>query len=325
MKTRGTFAALLAICAAGLLLHSTSVSGQGAKGVFDDRPMQIVVGFPAGGIFDTVNRILIARMEKDLRLTMISVPMPGAGGAIAMQRVARGTADGHTLMLIPTAALLSRPVMMGLSIDHRDFVPIASVAINFTMIAVKNDHRWKSIDDLLRDAKASPGKYSYAIPSLGGNPHFAMELVSRAANVKMLAIPYQGSPQAIAGVLGGEADCVVTDNTHPQIRSLATLNAKRSPFQPNVPTLRELGYDVELYSRFLLMAPKGTPRARLQALEAAARTASADPQVRKLIERLGLEPRFEPADSLVKVFEKDAVMYRRLIDDLGLAAKAKKP
>lgn len=326
MKARRTFTVLLMVLAMGGL-HSTNVAAQGAKGVFDDRPMQIVVGFPAGGIFDTVNRILISRMEKDLRLTMISVPMPGAGGAIAMQRVARGTPDGHTLMLIPTAALLSRPAAMGLSIDHRDFVPIASVAVNFTMVAVKNDHRWKSMNDLIRDAKASPGKYSYAIPALGGNPHFAMELVSRAANVKMVAIPYQGSPQAIAGALGGEADCVVTDNTHPQIRSLATLNAKRSPFQPNVPTLRELGYNVELYSRFLLMAPKGTPRARLEALEAAAKTAAEDPEVRKLIERLGLEPLYEPGQSLVKVFEKDALMYRRLIDDLGLAQKpaGKKP
>src|SRR5687768_8999269 len=132
-----------------------NVAAQPAKRLFDDRPMQVVVGFPAGGIFDTVNRILIGRMEKDLRVTMISVPMPGAGGAVAMQRVARGTADGHTLMLIPTAALLSRPAMMGLSVDHRDFVPIASVAINFTMICVKNDHRWKSMNDLIRDAKAS--------------------------------------------------------------------------------------------------------------------------------------------------------------------------
>jgi tripartite-type tricarboxylate transporter receptor subunit TctC len=304
---------LIAVC---VQLHAASASR-----VFDDRPIQVIVGFPGGGIFDIVNRLLISRMEKDIGTMMISVPIPGAGAAIAMQRVARGTPDGHTLMFIPTASLLARPVMMGLTIDYRDFVPIASVAVNFTMIAVRNDSRWTSIHDLVRDAKAAPGKYSYALPALGGNPQFAMELLSRAAGIRLVAIPYQGSPQAIAGVIAGEADIVVTDNTHPQIRSLATLNARRSPFQPNVPALKELGYDVELYSRFILVGPKGTPQRRLQALEAAARTASADPEFRKLIERQGLETLFEPGPALAKVFEKDAPMYRRLIEDLGLMQK----
>ena len=312
---------LIGLCAAAFVANASAAAS--ASRVFEDRPVQVVVGFPAGGIFDIVNRLLIARVEKDIGATMISVPIPGAGGAIAMQRVARGTPDGHTLMLIPTAALLARPVMMGLNIDYRDFVPIASVAVNFTMIAVKNDHRWKSIDDLVRDAKAAPGKYSYAIPALGGNPHFAMELLSRAAGVRVVAIPYQGSPQAIAGVLGNEADIVVTDNTHPQIRSLATLNARRSPFQPNVPTLRESGYNVELYSRFILVAPKGTPQRRIDALSAATRAAAGDPEFRKHVERQGLEPLYEPGAVLVKAFEQEAPMYRRLIEDLGLATKAK--
>jgi len=291
--------------------------------LFEERPIQVLVGFPAGGIFDTVNRLLLARMEKSVGVTMISVPMPGAGGAVAMQRVARGTADGHTLMLVPTGAFLARPVSMGLPIDYRDFSPIASVAVNFTMVGVKHDHRWKSIADLVRDAKAAPGKYSYAIPALGGNPHFAMELLSRATGIRVVAIPYQGSPQAIAGVLGNEADIVVTDNTHPQIRSLATLNARRSPFQPNVPTLKELGYNVELYSRFMLVAPKGTPQRRIDALEASARRASEESEFRKLVERQGLEPLFESGVAVAKTFEKDAPMYRRLIEDLGLANKAK--
>ena len=314
---------LLAACAvAACVAHSTVVGAAAAANrVFEDRPIQVVVGFPAGGIFDIVNRLLIARMEKDIGATMISVPMPGAGGAIAMQRVARGTPDGHTLMLIPTASLLARPVMMGLDVDYRDFAPIASVAVNFTMIAVKNDHRWKTIDDLVRDAKAAPGKYSYAIPALGGNPHFAMELVSRATGIRVVAIPYQGSPQAIAGVLGNEADIVVTDNTHPQIRSLATLNARRSPFQPNVPTLRELGYNVELYSRFMLIAPKNTPQRRAQALETAARAASDDAEFKKHVERQGLQPLFEPGAVLVKAFQQEAPMYRRLIEELGLAQR----
>lgn len=313
-----------ALAATGLTLVAATAGAAAAPNrVFEDRPIQVVVGFPAGGIFDIVNRLLIARVEKEIGATMISVPIPGAGGAIAMQRVARGTPDGHTLMLVPTATLLARPVAMGLDVDHRDFIPIASVAVNFTMIAVRNDHRWKSVDDLVRDAKAAPGKYSYAIPAIGGNPHFAMELLSRAADIRVVAIPYQGSPQAIAGVLGNEADIVVTDNTHPQIRSLATLNARRSPFQPGVPTLRELGYDVELYSRFMLIAPKNAPQHRIQALEAAARTASQDPEFRKLVERQGLEPRFEPGAALLKVFEQEAPMYRRLIEALGLAQKAK--
>ncbi|MBM3356432.1 MAG: tripartite tricarboxylate transporter substrate binding protein [Betaproteobacteria bacterium] len=307
----------VAIAALGACALTGSAYAQ--KRPFADRPIQILVGFPAGGIFDTVNRILISRMSPELGVHMIPVPSPGAGGAIAMQKVARGTPDGHTLMLVPSATLLARPLMMGLPVDHRDFAPIATVAINFTMIAVKLDSRWKSVDDVIRDARANPGKYSYAIPAIGGNPHFAMELVSRAANIRVVPVPYQGSPQAIAAVLGNETELVVTDNTHPQIRSLATLNAKRSPFQPNVPTLRELGFDVELFSRFSLVAPKGIPGAAVKALEQAARTAVDDPEVRRLLERQQLEPVFESGAELAKIWEKQAVIYKQLIEDLGLA------
>ena len=294
-------------------------AAQAPKKPFADRPIQVLVGFPSGGIFDSANRVIIGRMSSELGVRMISVPSPGASGAIAMQKVARGTPDGHTLMLVPTATLLARPLMMGLPVDRRDFSPIATTAINFTMIAVRNDHRWKSFDDLIKDTRANPGKYAYALPAIGGNPHFAMELIARAADIRVVAVPYQGSPQAILGVLGNEAEFVVTDNAHAQIRALATLNAKRSPSQPNVPTLRELGYDIEMFSRFFLVAPKGTPAAALTALEAAARTAIEDPEVRRLLERLQLEPMFESSRELAKVLDAQAPVYRKLIEDLGLA------
>jgi tripartite-type tricarboxylate transporter receptor subunit TctC len=292
--------------------------------VFANRPIQIVVGFPAGGIFDTVNRILIGFMERDLKVQMIPVPIPGAGAAIAMQKVARGSTDGHTLMLVPSTALLSRPIIMGLPISYRDFVPIASVAVNFTMIAVKKDHPWRSVEDLVRDAAKRPDKHAYAIPGIGGNPHFAMELVSRAAKIKVVAIPYQGSPQAILAALSGEADFVVTDNSHPQIRPLATLSAKRSPFYPEVPTMKELGYPVELFSRFSLVAPRGTPQRPTQVLEASASRAVADADVRKGIERQGLEAVFESGQALARALREQSGIYERLISDLGLAQNAKR-
>ncbi len=309
----------LAAAAMCVLLAAVAQVAQAQKKPFADRPIQVLVGFPSGGIFDSANRVIIGRMASELGVRMISVPSPGASGAIAMQKVARGTPDGHTLMLVPTATLLARPLMMGLPVDRRDFAPIATTAINFTMIAVRNDHRWKSFDDLIRDTRANPGKYSYALPAIGGNPHFAMELISRTAKINVVAVPYQGSPQAILGVLGNEAEFVVTDNAHAQIRPLATLNAKRSPSQPNVPTLRELGYDIEMFSRFFLVAPKGTPAAALKALEDAARIAVNDPEVRGLLERLQLEPTFESSRELAKVLDAQAPVYKKLIEDLGLA------
>ena len=302
-----------------LLSGGLEAAAQAQQKAFAERPIQVLVGFPSGGIFDAANRAVIGRMAPELGVRMISVPSPGAGGAIAVQKVARGTPDGHTLMLVPTATLLARPLIMGLALDHRDFAPIATIAINFTMIAVRNDHRWKSFDDLIKDARANPGKYSYALPAIGGNPHFAMELIARAADIRVVAVPYQGSPQAILGVLGNEAEFVVTDNAHAQIRALATLNARRSPAQPGVPTLRELGFEIEMFSRFFLVAPKGTPEAPRRALEEAARIAVHDPEVRKVLERLQLEPTFEPARELSRILDAQAPVYRKLVGDLGLA------
>src|SRR5687767_9743753 len=105
--------ASLCLCSGGM----TDIAHAQTK-VFADRPVQVLVGFPSGGIFDSANRVLISRMAPELGVRMLSVPTPGASGAIAMQKVARGTPDGHTLMLIPTAVLLARPLIMGLPIDH---------------------------------------------------------------------------------------------------------------------------------------------------------------------------------------------------------------
>jgi tripartite-type tricarboxylate transporter receptor subunit TctC len=292
---------------------------------FADRPIQVIEGFPAGGLIDAVSRIATARMERDLGVHIVTVPMPGAGGAIAMKRAAEATPDAHTLMLLPSGTLFARPLVMGMRVDYRSFAPIATVAINFTMIAVRADSPWQSFNDVVRDARLHPGKYAYATSGVGGNPHLAMEYTDRAAGIELVHVPYQGSPQAILGVLGHEADLVVTDNTSPRIRYLATLNAKRSPFHPDVPTLRELGYDVEMYSRFSFVAPKGAPPALLHALERAARLAVADPGVREQLERLQLEPVFESADELAALWPKQAQVYATLVNALGLAHPAGVP
>ena len=281
--------------------------------------IQIVVGFPVGGIIDTAVRALAAKMPKTLGTNLVTVPVPGAGGAIAMQKIARATPDGYTLMMVPSGTLHARPYQMGLPVSSRDFTPIATAAVTFTTIAVKKSHRWTSFADLIREAKAHPGKLSFASPAVGGNPHLGMEIVAQMTGIKVLNVPYQGGPPAILGVLGGETDFIVGDVAHPEIRPLATINPARSPYMPDVPTLRELGIPADFSTRLSLVAPRNLPAAIAQKLEAAVKAALQDAEVRQQFATLELIVSFESGTELEQLWPEQDRLYREVIDRLGLA------
>jgi tripartite-type tricarboxylate transporter receptor subunit TctC len=188
-----------------------------------------------------------------------------------------------------------------------------------TTIAVRKDAPWNSLEELLRDAKANPKKYNYATSGLGGIQHLAMDILGQKAGVDIVHIPYQGGPQTIQALLGGQVQIVVGDNMHSELKYLATTHPERAALLPQLPTLKELGYDVDLVVRMMVIGPSGLPAPIVSRIEAAIRSAVSDPDVKAKLEARGLEARFEGSRELAQMWQREAQIFKERIEALGLA------
>src|SRR5688500_11487420 len=283
------------------------------------RQIQLMSGFPVGGVVDTANRILITKMQEPLGMQVIPVPTPGGGGALASQKLAKAPPDGYLLLTQTTGSMFTRPLLNNVPYSYKDFTAIATFAISVTTISVQKDAPWKTLDDFVRDARANPKKYSYASSGLGGIQHLAMDILARKTGIDVVHVPYGGGPQTIAAVLGGQTALVVGDNVHSEIRALAITSPRRSPIMPGVPTMKELGYDVEMFVRMSIIGPKGVPRDVVARLESAVKSATSDAETRKQLEERGLEVVFETSDELARIWDREATLYKEQIERLGLA------
>lgn len=318
--------ALRGVIAIASLILGVVAFAQPAGDKWPSRPVQLLAGFPAGGLVDTANRILQEKFQQSLGATIVPMPLAGAGGAIATQKLMAAPPDGYTLMMQTTGTLFTRPLLNAVGYTYKDFTPIATVNTSVTTIAVRKDSPWTSMGDLIRDAKANPKKYNYATTGLGGLQHLAMDILSQKAGLDIVHVPYQGGPQTIQALMGDQVHIVVGDNLHSELRYLATTHAERSPLLPQVPTLKELGYDVELVVRMMLIGPKGLPPDIVSRVEAAARGAVADPDTRAKFESRGLEARFEDSKALAQMWERENQIFKERIEALGLAHyQQKKP
>jgi tripartite-type tricarboxylate transporter receptor subunit TctC len=318
MRSPLQLVALAAIAA--LFLPGTPSHGQS----YPAQNIVMIVGFPGGGIADVMTRTVAAKMSDTLGVTVITVPTPGAGGTLAMQKVAQAAPDGYTLMMVPTGTLLARPHQMGLPVSYRNFTPVANVALASTTISVKLDHRWKTFADFVADARQNPGKYTYASPAVGGIPHLGTEVAAATAGLKLVHVPYPGGPQAIQAAISGQVDLVLGDSVHPQIRALATLLPERSPYEPDVPTLRELGVDAAFPVKYSIVGPGGLSGDIVRRLETAVQAALKTPEVMKQMETQKLIIKFETGATLAAEWPKEEAKYVAVIDRLGLAASQQK-
>lgn len=318
MHSRASMSILKAILVLALALPAAPAFAQSTD-KWPSRPIQLIAGFPAGGLVDTANRIIVDKLQQSLGATIVPTPLAGAGGVLGTQKLLASPPDGYTLMMQTTGTLFTRPLLNAVEYTHRDFTPIATVNTSVTTIAVRMDSPWNGLADLLRDAKATPKKYNYATSGLGGLQHLAMDILAQSTGVDIVHIPYQGGPQTIQALLGKQVEVVVGDNLHSELKHLATTHPRRVAMLPQVPTLKELGYDIELVVRMMLIAPKGLSPAIASRVEAAARNAAGDPDIRAKFQARGLEAHFESSKDLAQIWEREAKIFKERIEALGLA------
>ncbi len=296
---------------------------------YPSKPITMIVPFPPGGVADIVGRPLAAAMEKTLKQPVVVVNRAGAGGAVGMTAAAKAAPDGYTI-LTTLSSISIFPVSDPLNgkpapYELKDFAPIALLTADPTILIVRADGPYKTIQDFVAYAKANPGKINYSSSGVYGTLHVAMEMFATAAGIKLFHVPYQGGGPALTALLGGQVQALASGPSPAaaqmkagKVLALAGWGDKRVPVLPEVPTFKELGYkDVEFYIWSGLVVPAGTPQAAQQKLRAAVRAAVKDDAFAGAMQKVGSPVTYLDAPEFRKFWDADAARLKAALQKIG--------
>lgn len=328
MKFRKSIVVLMAmLVGAGLLglIPKLAVAHE----AYPTRPVQVIVPFPPGGVADLVARPLAAAMEKILKQPVVVANKTGAGGAVGMQAAAVSKADGYTLMVGLSSISVMPEVdkIFGRPQTYKmeDFAPIALLTSDPTILVIKKEAPWKNVADFVEDAKRRSNEIKYSSSGVYGTMHVAMEMFAHAAGIKLRHIPTAGGGPALTALLGGHVECLsggpnvsIPHIKAGTLRVLAGWGGKRLPALPEVPTLKELGYeDAEFYIWSGLFAPKATPPGVIKILREATRQAVSAPEFKSAMEKMETPISYMDADEFKKFWDKDAQRLAKAVRQIG--------
>lgn len=299
-----------------------AISGPVLAQDYPVRPVKLIVGYVAGGGPDMVARAFGQKLSEILGQPFVVENRAGAGGVLATGVVAKSPADGYTLLVGETGQLVIAP-FTNKNISYntlRDLAPIALVTSEPLLLVTNAKFPQKTVQDLIKEAKANPGKLSYGSSGIGTIHHIAGEVFKAEAGVDMVHVPYKGSGQSVPGALAGDVPVLVTSyaGAGPHIRSgalnlLAVTSPGRLPSAPNVPALSELikGYDYQSEMGFL--APAGLPPAVLNKLSAAIKQASESPDLLARFKDTATVVSFRPAGEYTENLKRNLGRYERAV------------
>jgi tripartite-type tricarboxylate transporter receptor subunit TctC len=315
-------AARRALLLAGLALAAAGAPAQAAG--WPDRPIKLVVPYPAGGNADAIGRWAAERLSAALGQPVVVENRAGAGATIGAQHVARSPADGYTLLLAPTAVVAITHHLRKVPYDpDADFAPVASISSSYGIVAARKDLPASTMPELIALARKEPGKLTFGSAGTATATHLSGEIVHHKAGIKVLHVPYKGSAPALNDLVGGSIDLIYDPVALAQVKAgnvkaLAATSAVRHPDLPDVPTLKEQGLDVPGGSWFGLFAPKGTPADVVARLSAELERAVAAPGTREALLRFSQYPDFQGPAAFADRIRQDSATYRDLIRDAGI-------
>jgi tripartite-type tricarboxylate transporter receptor subunit TctC len=277
-----------------------------AAAQYPDRPVTMLSGYPPGGMVDIVARTLAESMKKRFPKGLVIVTRPGAAGSLAVAEVVRAQPDGYTFVLTPASALAIAPQLNPMAYKTPDdYDPFINLVSYFPMLVVRQEAQWKSAQEFVSDAKANVGKLRVGSPGEGTSSHLNLEDLMARAGIKVIHVPYQGWGHSSPALLGGHIDALVAQpgEVKPQVdgkrmRVLMVFQEKRHPLFPDVPTAKELGWEVANGVLFLLVVPKGLPAPVLQYLHDAAREGISQPLFADAMATRGIDVDYRPGDQL---------------------------
>ena len=298
-----------------------------AQGTWPDRPLKLIVPYPAGGNADNTARLLATQLSSRLGQQVVVDNRPGGSGTIGAAAVAKAAPDGYTLLLDATAFTVNPSLLPKMPFDAaKDFAPISLVMQAPLLLVVPATSPLKTMADLTQAARARPGHLTYASAGNGGAQHLAGELFKQGARVSITHIPYRGGAPALTDLIGGQVDLMFSATTASgpfvkggKLRALAVTSAQRVEGWEQVPTVAESGLPGFQVSEWNgLFAPAGTPQPVLQRLEAEIRAIIASPDVKKRFAELGVSGVGSSAQDFRAFLQSETTKWARVIRQSGI-------
>jgi len=320
----------ISLITATLITAAVAFSLGSAHAEYPDRPVTIVACFPAGGGTDLAVRMMHVELGKALGQPVIIENRGGAGGSVGTGAVARATPDGYTLLSCSSAFVVNPSLYANVPYDPiKDFIPIMVIGASPNVFVVPAQSKIQTMQELIAEAKANPGKMNWTSPGVGTTPQLAGELLRLKLGLEMTHIPYAGAGPANNAVLAGLVDFYVANYgsltgllSSGKVRPVAVTSKKRWPDLPDVPTLDELGVkDAESDTFQGVFAPARTPQPVIDRLAKEMSTILSDPEMQGKYVKLGLPVVAEGPAAFKARIEREVPMYKEVIDKAGLKIK----
>jgi tripartite-type tricarboxylate transporter receptor subunit TctC len=289
---------------------------------YPSKPIQLVLPFPPGGSFDPIFRSLANAASQDLGQPVVLMHKPGAGGVMGTAQLATmSEADGYTIAVMHNSVIRA-PLVQKVNFDPlKDFSYVIGLAGLVTGVVVANDAPWKTLSELLDDAKKRPGLISWGnVGAISINRIYA-ERLAKAAGTKFNMVPFKGGSESFQALIGRHLDVYGDPGFGPQVqggkvRLLATFTAQRLP-KYNAPTVRELGHDFVIESPVGLVAPKNLDPKIMARLHAAFRKAAADPAYLQQLESFDLQPALLTGEEYAAYARAQFAREKKMLDEIG--------
>lgn len=309
-----------------LLIFALLAAANSAAQPFPHRPVRLLTGAPPGTPGDVVARIVAEPLAARLGQPVIVENRPGAINTLALAAVARAEPDGHTLGVLGMPSTVAPSLLASMPYDTaRDLAPVRQLSWVSNVLVVRPSSQWRSVADLVAAAKARPRELAYASGGNGTPAHLAAALFSQRAGLELRHVPYKGVVAGVAAVMGEQVDLMIAvapaalaNIRAGKLRALATPAPARLAALPEVPTLSELGYSVDVRDWHGVVAPRGTPRPVIERLESTLAAVLALPDVKERLARVGLEPAESSADAFASHIRAEVLKWARVVSDAGI-------
>jgi tripartite-type tricarboxylate transporter receptor subunit TctC len=308
------------------VIGAASVVPANAEAPYPNRPIRIVVPFGAGGFADITVRLLGQKLAERTSAQVVIENRPGAGGIIAATAVTSAEPDGYTLFVFSSGIALSKSLLKSLPFDPvTAFAPISTMAQFDLLLLVKADSPVRTLKDLLDAARVDPEKFNVGTINPGSTQNVTGVLLRSTTGIPMTVVPHRTSAEVLTSLLRGDTQVGIESYAAlkspidaGQIRAVASSGNRRSPQQPDVPTLRESGIDAAVDGWNSLVAPAGTPRDVIALLNGHVRAIIGDPGFQKRMVELGGEPVAGSPEELDARLKSDIDMWAAVVKKAGL-------
>jgi tripartite-type tricarboxylate transporter receptor subunit TctC len=312
------------------LIAGASLCTAFAGSAADRPPVRLIVGFAPGGSTDTVARLIAEKLRAPLGQPVIVENKPGAGGRLAAEALKNSAPDGQTYMVAPNATGVFQALLYPVSVLKydllNDFAPVAVVVSYPLALAVGTKTGVTDVKQYVSFVKSKPENGTFGSAGLGGHTHFSGLQLAKAAGIEMNVVPYKGNGPLVTDLLGGQvpagimtAGDIAQYQKTGQVKFIGVFGGKRSPLLPDVPTLKEQGYDVDTGDAWTgVWAPAKTPKAELDRMQAALKQVLAMPDVRDILaNKQTMQPDFRPAAELDALQRKELAYWGPVIKATG--------